>query len=582
VPDSPQVNGKKLRGVDERLPSETTESSVMCLRLRNLCKTSITLLVCLIALTNSPMASTNATTRFASGDAALSQGRYEDARREFSRIITAPSEPSAKFEAFLRMGLSFPAEDEVPKARAQFEQALKVEGISGEQIARVEVKIGETHVKEMNYDVANALLEKVLGSDAASLESKIEARLLIGKIFSNYGSVAAWTKVRDACAGVIAVESAPEKARIAAHSAIVPALISLREFRKARLSLEFLSEHSGIPIGERFDFQIELARTLWLERLLPQTRSELTKAASMVAEAKFSGNRLHAAEAEIQLLLGLTFYDEKDFERAKIELTKVLSLPGQNPTQKHWREAYLRLRLRNLIASNEKELKVFFIGSSHTLLGNVPLLVEQLASSAPAGTPRIISGDHARMGTGMRAFWSQGDAPDTPRGKIAAEPWDVVVVETFYRTSREDLAEFGDAYAALARSHGSRLVIYESPASKSLPYPDGFSQFHASNIWLGKRLGSAVAPSVHAWLKFFGVSPTEERFKELYRDGIHATAKGAYLTACCLYAALTGLNPEGLWHPSEIRPEDALVLQQSAWLAFSETQQAILHTVIAP
>ncbi len=544
--------------------------------LLNLCEIWIPVLVCLIALSGSPAASADPSALFAAGDAALSQGRYADARREFSRIISAPAQTSAKFEALLRMGLSFPAEDEVPKARAQFEQALKVEGISGEQIARAEVKIGETHVREMNYDVANALLEKILNSDAASLESKIEARLLIGKIFSNYGSVAAWTKVRDACAGVIALDSAPEKARLAAHSAIIPALIALREFREARISLEFLSGSSGIPIGERVNFQIELARTLWLERLLPEARSELAKAALMVAEAELSGDRLNAAEAEIQLLLGLTFYDEKDFERAKIELTKVLSLPGQNHTQKFWREAHLRLRLRNLIASNEKELKVFFIGSSHTLLGNVPLLVEQLAASAPAGTPRIISEDHARMGTGMRAFWSQGDAPDTPRGKIAAEPWDVVVVETFYRMSREDLAEFGDAYAALARSHGAKLVIYESPASKSLPYPDGFSLFHASNIWLGKRLGTAVAPSVHAWLKFFGASPTEERFRELYRDGIHATAKGAYLTACCLYAALTELSPEGLWHPPEMRVEDALLLQQIAWLAFSETQQAIL------
>ena len=550
--------------------------------LLNLCELWIPVLVCLIALSGSPAASADPSALFAAGDAALSQGRYADARREFSRIISAPAQTSAKFEALLRMGLSFPAEDEVPKARAQFEQALKVEGISGEQIARAEVKIGETHVREMNYDVANALLEKILNSDAASLESKIEARLLIGKIFSNYGSVAAWTKVRDACAGVIALDSAPETARLAAHSAIIPALIALREFREARISLEFLSGSSGIPIGERVNFQIELARTLWLERLLPEARSELAKAALMVAEAELSGDRLNAAEAEIQLLLGLTFYDEKDFERAKIELTKVLSLPGQNHMQKFWREAHLRLRLRNLIAPNEKELKVFFIGSSHTLLGNVPLLVEQLAASAPAGTPRIISGDHARMGTGMRAFWSQGDAPDTPRGKIAAEPWDVVVVETFYRMSREDLAEFGDAYAALARSHGAKLVIYESPASKALPYPDGFSLFHASNIWLGKRLGTAVAPSVHAWLKFFGASPTEERFRELYRDGIHATAKGAYLTACCLYAALTELSPEGLWHPPEMRVEDALLLQQIAWLAFSETQQAILATVRVP
>ena len=90
-------------------------------------------------------------------------------------------------------------------------------------------------------------------------------------------------------------------------------------------------------------------------------------------------------------------------------------MPGQTHTQKPWREANLRLRLRNLIPAEEPELKVFFIGSSHTLLGNVPLLVERIAASAPKGTPRIVSGDHARMGTGMRAYWMQGDARDTPR-----------------------------------------------------------------------------------------------------------------------------------------------------------------------
>ena len=524
------------------------------------------------------IASPDNSSQFAPGDSALSQGRYAKAREEFSKIIAGPETTSHKFEAFLRMGLSFPGEDEVPKARAQFEMALNVPGISEEQVARARVRIAETHVKEMNYDVANGLLEKILISDAASLESKVEAHLLIGKIFSNYGSVAAWSKVRDACADVIALESAPEKARLAAHSAIIPALIALRDFKRARLSLEVLSRNNNVPIGDRLDFQVELGRTLWLERQFSDARSALAEALAMVEETGLIGDRRHSVSAEIQLLVGLTFYDEKNFDRAKIELSKVLSMPGQNSTQKPWREANLRLRLRKLIPSNEPELKVFFIGSSHTLLGNVPLLVEQLSASAPAGTPRIVSGEHARMGTGMRAFWMQGDAPDTPRGKIAAEPWDVVVVETFYRMSREDLAEFGDAYAALASSHGARLVAYESPASKSLPYPGGFDEFHASNIWLGRRLGVAVAPSVQAWLKFFGSSPTEERFKELYKDGIHATAKGAYLTGCCLYSALTGRSPEGLWSPPEVPPGEARLLQQIAWSAFSETQEAIQNS----
>ena len=521
------------------------------------------------------IAASDSTSQFGPGDAALFQGRYADAREAFSKIISAPISGELKFEALLRMGAAFPGEGDVPKARAQFELALNVAEISAEQTARAQVKIAETHVAEMNYDPANALIEKVLGSDAASLESKINARLLLGRIFSNYGSVAAWTKVRDACAEVIEAELAPDNAKMAAHKAIVPALIALREFQMARLSLETLAGNLSIPIGERIDFQVELARTLWLERRFSQARDCLNQALSVVEEAQLVGERRQTLLAETQLLFGLTFYDESNFERAKNELLKVLSMPGQNPTQKPWREANLRLHLRNLTPANGPELRVFFIGSSHTLLGNVPLLVEQLAASAPQGAPRIVSGDHARMGTGMRAFWMQGDEPDTPRGKITAEPWDAVVVETFYRMTREDLAEYGDAYSNLVRKHGARLVLYESPASKSLPYPSGLADFHNSNIWLGTRLGAAVAPSVHAWMKFFGDSPSEYRLQELYKDGIHATAKGAYLTSCCLYSALTGLSPEGLWAPRELAPEEGRLFQQIAWRAFSETRDSI-------
>ena len=521
------------------------------------------------------LAAPDCAAQFEAGDAALSLGRYSSARDEFSKIIVTSDSSTTKFEAFLRMGAAFPGEDEVPKARAQFELALHVAGISEEQVARARLKIAESHGIEMNYDVANAMLVDVFESKAATLESRVSAHLLVAKIFSNYGGVAAWTKVRDACAGVIALDAASDKARLAAHSAIVPALIALREFPKARMSLEILVGAACIPIEERLGFKIELARTLWLERQFSQARSELTQARAMVDEAGMGEERRQAVCAEIQLLVGLSFYDESNLERAQAELMKVLSMPGQDATQKPWREANLRLRLRKLIPADEPELKVFFIGSSHTLLGNVPLLVEQLAASAPKGTPRIVSGDHARMGTGMRAYWMQGDATDTPRGKIAAEPWDAVVVEAFYKTTRADLAEFGDAYAKLARRQGARLVVYESPVLKSLPYPDGFGAFHASNLWLGRQLGVAVAPSVLAWMKFFGDSPTEQRLKELYKDGIHATAKGAYLTSCCLYSALTGLSPEGLWSPSEMSGEEALLFQHLAWHAFLETREAI-------
>jgi hypothetical protein len=59
---------------------------------------------------------------------------------------------------------------------------------------------------------------------------------------------------------------------------------------------------------------------------------------------------------------------------------------------------------------------------------------------------RIAAGERTRMGTGMRGHWNDGVAHDAARGWIAAGGWDTVVVETFYRTSREELLGFGSGY----------------------------------------------------------------------------------------------------------------------------------------
>ena len=177
------------------------------------------------------------------------------------------------------------------------------------------------------------------------------------------------------------------------------------------------------------------------------------------------------------------------------------------------------------------------------------------------------------MGTGMRGHWNDGLAHDTARGKIAAGGWDVVVVETFYRTSREDLLELGRGYAEEARRAGARLLVYETPVAKAIEYPTAYEVHHRTNVWLGERLGAAVAPCVKAWMGVLGERPQAVALDGLYADWLHASARGAYLSACCLYAALSGASPEGLWAPLEtLSAGEASEYQRSAWLAFEESR----------
>ena len=60
-------------------------------------------------------------------------------------------------------------------------------------------------------------------------------------------------------------------------------------------------------------------------------------------------------------------------------------------------------------------------------------------------------------------------------------------------------------------------------------------------------------------------------------DAVHPSKKGAYMLACSLYSAITGLSCRGLTHsipsfaPHGISKEDATALQEAAWKAFQET-----------
>lgn len=495
-------------------------------------------------------------------------------------------------EAF-RAGQDLLKAGKAAEARAQFEKALAAAGITPEQEGRALLGVADTHVREYKWLPARQALEKALAVKGAPDDVRVRAYLGIGGVFQNYGD---WAKVRDACAEALKVPGISPEQRTGARKLIVKALTNLREFAAAReVMRELLATPTSaagtaepgaprvvlpefvaagtLPEAERATTQAAIAKTLMWERNYPEARGEFAKAQAMPGLT-------NSLRAEIQLYIGLSWYEAGDYERATPELKKVLTMPDAYQRQP-WdggrmayvpaREAMLRLRFHKLVPEEGKTLKVLFIGSSHTLRGDIPELVTRLAASAPAERPRIIAGDYVKMGTSIVTFWNAGDAPDTARGVIAAEPWDAVVFETFYNMKSEEVMKYAGLFGEAVRARKATPVIYESPIPKGSPYPERFQKFHDDNVAVVKALKIPVAPSVRAWMQYLGPKPTEEQFGAVYADWIHASPRGVYLTACCIYAALTEASPVGLYRPADMPEAEAKKLQEIAWEAYRET-----------
>jgi hypothetical protein len=406
----------------------------------------------------------------------------------------------------------------------------------------------------------------------------MEAWRLVAKGFARYGTPAGWAKVQLASESMLGMPGLPEHWRTDALRHGAAAAAELRVHTQAELFQRALVDNPRIPSLERCMVRLALARSLWAQRAFAECRLWLALMEVNLAALENGGGGERARhvrdlKAERQLLWAKCLQQEEQHFAAHLLLSELPSLPGQDAASGPAREAFCLLQRRDPAGGPRRTQRVLFVGSSHTIRGNLPYLVEQLAASAPPERMRIAAGEQARMGTGMRGHWNDGLAHDAARGIIAAGGWDTVVVETFYRTSREDLLTFGSQYAQEVRRTGARLLIYETPVAKAIEYPAAYEAHHQTNLWLGARLKAGVAPCVKAWMGVLGQQPEPSAFEQLYADWIHASARGAYLSACCLYAALTGESPVGLWAPPGLlAPDEIPHYQHSAWLAFRETR----------
>jgi tetratricopeptide (TPR) repeat protein len=459
---------------------------------------------------------------------------------------------------------SFLAQGDTVSARGICLRAMALPNLSEDTRGNFLFLLASTHTSELDEAPATERVEQILSLPSATGDLKARAHLILGKMLATFGGLNSWTKAIERCNHALNLPALSESIQIEGRSLRAGIALQLRQFEMAHADFLFLATRSN-PAQSTASY-LNAARALWMAQ-------NFAEANRLLDQVQLAGAAPDSdLTADLLLLRGILQYDQNQLDQARSTLLAVCALPSQSPVSTPFREARLRLHLKKMVPAISPSMKVLFIGSSHTQRGNVPLLVEQLADSAPSHVPRIFAGEKTRMGTGMRSHWNEGDAPDTARGRLAAEPWDAVVVETFFRNPREDLALWTSRYLELVQNKGARLVLYESPAAKALPYPDGFREFHSNNLWLASQFAVTLAPCMDAWMRILGATPSEPDFRTLYADWIHATPQGAYLSACCIFSALTGCSAEGLFHPPELPAQLALTYQRAAWSAFQQAR----------
>lgn len=205
-------------------------------------------------------------------------------------------------------------------------------------------------------------------------------------------------------------------------------------------------------------------------------------------------------------------------------------------------------------------LRVLFVGNSYTYFNNLPQALSAMAASAQ---PPLT------LETGQSAFARytlEGHSQDDRTLKaIRTGGWDVVVLQEQSTRPVLDPAQmhaFARKLDTEIRQTGARTLFFMTWARRDKPEMiEGLAQAYEA---IGAELGAVVAPVGLAWHRSLQERP---RLALHEPDQSHPLPHGTYLTACVLYATLTGQNPQGLSNGGleQLTPDEAHFLQRIAW-----------------
>ncbi len=210
-----------------------------------------------------------------------------------------------------------------------------------------------------------------------------------------------------------------------------------------------------------------------------------------------------------------------------------------------------------------KELKVLFIGNSHTY--TMQNTLDNVIQASPYSESIF-----EYVATGGWTLQQHLDSNNT-MSRIKSQDWDFVVLqEHSQRASRPyEREQFYDAVAKLSeaiRESGAKVVLY-------MVWGFYGNETMRQSIIEGYRraahqVDAIVSPVGLAWQRVRRNKPYFE--EQLYvSDGNHSSYKGSFLIACVLYATLFDADPTQLEFNGSLLPAEAAYLKLKSKEAFN-------------
>ncbi len=215
--------------------------------------------------------------------------------------------------------------------------------------------------------------------------------------------------------------------------------------------------------------------------------------------------------------------------------------------------------------SKAMTMRLLFVGNSHTYLNYMPQMVKRLIEASAPRTPVEVD---QSVSDSVSLEWHWDNA--RTRELIVGGGWDFVVLQDSSRGPLNNRVSF-ERHARLLdaeiRGGGARTVLYMTWAHRL--HPQTQADIADAYTSVAEETDALLAPAGLAWQRALHLDPALELH---HADGRHASAAGSYLSACVLYAVLTGASPVGLpagfmiegKQRPELPPETANLLQRVA------------------
>ncbi len=136
------------------------------------------------------------------------------------------------------------------------------------------------------------------------------------------------------------------------------------------------------------------------------------------------------------------------------------------------------------------------------------------------------------------------------------------------------LAEYMPKFAAAAKQAGAKTLLVATGETEQAKA--GAGAMYADAAAMAKKVSGRVAGCGMSWTKAWA---KDRKLDFWYTDRAHPSAKGYYINACVIFAALTDCRPIGMavyaqgLDKTPITNDEALLLQKAAWDQYQEDRK---------